>query len=484
MVYASNRERGLTDIVSMQRRVRRASQLDPGTLVPGTHYRVLRRLGSGGMSSVHEVVHERLGRHFVVKMLLSELAFRDDLVARVRREWRALAKLEHPNIVAVTDAGVTSSGLPYFVMERHPGQTLAQRLRRLPAVSLAEALDIALQVLAGLAAAHAIGIVHRDVKPANIFVPDAGPIKLLDFGIAKYDFDIAKYVADANIATTSIGIRLGTPRYMAPEQVRGKRVDARADLYAFGLVLFELVSGSHPFDYAKGTDAVLDAHLTKTPVSLASVVPGVPSALSRLVAQLLAKDPCQRPASAEDVIESLRGRTLKANPGSGPYPGSPAAFSRGAPQAIEARRPVLPWTHALLGKGNAHRLATDTSIGIPWTVVGDVLLGGEQLWTSSRTPPARSSCAVQAGPCSGSRSVAARERLPASNLSTAPLQTTAPTVRLDREALAQVSAAEPRRVPRPLLDVALLLRANKEGLLLFGMLLVAATLILWGVPRV
>jgi len=269
-----------------------------GELISGTRYRVIRQLGAGGMSAVYEVEHAELKRRFVLKALWSDLAKRKDLVERARKEWRALGKLRHPNIVAVTDAGLTECGLPYVVMEYLPGETLGARLRRGERLSVPEVLEIACDLLAALSAAHAIGIVHRDIKPENVLLPESGPLKLLDFGIAKLADEHAKYV-------TNSGVALGTPRYMAPEQALGERVDCRADLYCVGLMLFEMVSGKRVFPEAKSVDDVLAAQLDEVPLPLAQVVPGVAPELSRLVSALLDKNPSRRPASAEAVIEAM-----------------------------------------------------------------------------------------------------------------------------------------------------------------------------------
>src|SRR5262245_22009517 len=195
-------------------RERAASEFRVGAVIPGTRYRVLGLLGAGGMGSVHAVEHVELGKRFVLKALLSEAALREDLVARLRNEQRALGRLEHPNIDAVTDAGMTSGGVPYFVMARLEGETLGARLRRLGRLSAVESLSVGAGVLDGLAVAHEIGVVHRDIKPQNIFVVGSGQPKILDFGVAK--------VALSAAAITARGVAVGTPRYMSPEQASGE----------------------------------------------------------------------------------------------------------------------------------------------------------------------------------------------------------------------------------------------------------------------
>src|SRR5262245_8151317 len=156
-----------------------------GETVPGTPYKVVSLMGAGGMGSVYIVEHVELGRRYVLKSLLRTLASRQDLIARMRNEWRALGKLSHPNIVDILNAGATTDGVPYYVMERLEGETVRDRILRDGKLPLDEAARIARGTLFGLAAAHAIGIVHRDIKPANVFLTKDGAVKVLDFGVAQ-----------------------------------------------------------------------------------------------------------------------------------------------------------------------------------------------------------------------------------------------------------------------------------------------------------
>ncbi len=269
-----------------------------GELIGGTRYQVVSMIGAGGMGCVYLVEHTELGKHFVLKSLLRELAGRKDLVARLRNEWRALAKLEHPNIVNVTDAGTSDGGVPFYVMERLDGCTLGQKLRAAGRLLVPDAIDVAVGVLDGLSAAHDIGIVHRDVKPPNIFVMANGSVKLLDFGIAKVlDRDAAKI--------TGRGLAVGTPRYMSPEQARGERVDGRVDLYATGLILFEMIAGRGPFDGTRDANELLLAQIGTPAPALSSVAPGVARELDGLLHRLLSKDPRDRPQTARSVANEL-----------------------------------------------------------------------------------------------------------------------------------------------------------------------------------
>ncbi len=249
------------------------------------------------MGSVYEVEHVELGKRFVLKALLRELASRPDVVARLRNEWRALGRLQHPNIVAVTDAGTTADSTPYYVMERLEGETLSRVLRRERRLPWERAVRIAADVLAAVGAAHDIGIVHRDVKPPNIFVTGDAEVKLLDFGIAKM-------AQGAELLTTN-GLALGTPRYMSPEQARGEPVDGRADLYSVGLVLYEMLAGRGPFDPARHANDLLLGHLARSPAPLSELVPELPAELDRVVAWLLAKQPDRRPGGAEEAQAAL-----------------------------------------------------------------------------------------------------------------------------------------------------------------------------------
>jgi eukaryotic-like serine/threonine-protein kinase len=279
------------------KRVSEFREFQDGELVPGTRYRVTRLIGSGGMGRVYEVEHVELGKRFVLKALQRELSRREDLVARLRNEWRALARLEHPNIVNVTDAGTSDNDVPFYVMERLEGETLSALLHRQRRLVPQQALAIAAGMLEGLHAAHQIGVVHRDVKPPNIFLTAPTTVKVLDFGIAK--------IKDANDVITARGLAVGTPRYMSPEQAHGSPVDARSDIYAAGLMLFEMVSGVGPFDDARDHNELLLAHLGRKAPLLSSISVVAPE-LDALVAGMLAKDPRERPPSARHVAETLR----------------------------------------------------------------------------------------------------------------------------------------------------------------------------------
>jgi serine/threonine protein kinase len=257
-----------------------------GQLLDGS-YEVLRVIGEGGMGRVYEARHTRLhSKRFAVKLLHHELARQPEVVTRFQREAEAASVLTHPNVVGVYDVNTSADGRPYIVAELLKGEDLGSYLERLGKLPAASAVHIARQVCLALDAAHAHGIVHRDVKPENVFL--AGPnatVKVLDFGISK--------VAEISDGLTKTGTVMGTPDYMAPEQARGDRVDARADIYAVGAILYRALTGRKPFE---GSDpmAILTAVLTQEPKRPSTLEQSIPLALELVVQRTMAKTPSER----------------------------------------------------------------------------------------------------------------------------------------------------------------------------------------------
>jgi serine/threonine protein kinase len=327
-------------------------EFQDGEVIAGTRYRVIRLIGVGGMGSVYEVEHIELGKRFVLKSLLRELARREDLAQRLRNEWRALARLQHANIVNVTDAGTSDSGIPFYVMEHLAGDTLAAVLRQKRRLHVLEAVHVTACVLDALGAAHDIGIIHRDVKPANVFLVSGGGVKLLDFGIAK--------IADATSVVTARGLAVGTPRYMSPEQARGERVDGRSDLYAAALILFEMIAGVGPFDDAHDANELLLAHLAREAPPLSTLVMGVSPELEHIVRGMLAKDCRQRPAHARDGAQQLRDFAARLH--SAPATDVPTAHANyGAATLAAAQRPTPSPLHDSVtrAEGGARQRASE-----------------------------------------------------------------------------------------------------------------------------
>lgn len=279
------------------------SKLEPGLRLGA--YTIIKPLGAGGAGEVWRARDERLGRDVAIKVLLPHLATDADTLRRFAEEARAAGALNHPNILTVHDVG-EYQGTPFLVSECLEGRNLRERLQAGP-MSVAEAVPVALGVARGLAAAHEAGIVHRDLKPENIFLKPDGTVKLLDFGLAKLGLSEAR-LTDGH---TADGLIAGTASYMAPEQARGEPVDARSDLFALGVVLYEMLAGRRPF---QGTSAfeTLHAILTTDPPEL----PGdrVPPPVARIVMRMLEKAPEARFQSARDFAWSLTQSTEAALP--------------------------------------------------------------------------------------------------------------------------------------------------------------------------
>lgn len=264
------------------------------------------------MGEVVEAEHRALGKSVVVKLLQRDLARRPDLVDRMRLEGQALARLTHENLVAVLDLQVTLEGRPFLVMERLHGRTLREELHARCAIPAAEAIDLARQALSGLGAAHEAGIVHRDVTLANLFLCNPRPgaagrvVKLLDFGLAKVVSRAGGRAPQPLQASTEEGVSMGTPRFFSPEQAAGERVDARADLYAMGIVLYTMVTGRGPFADLVTLDDLLAAHLTLSPARPSFHAPWpLPPGLDEAIARAMEKRPQDRFASATEFASAL-----------------------------------------------------------------------------------------------------------------------------------------------------------------------------------
>jgi tRNA A-37 threonylcarbamoyl transferase component Bud32 len=299
--------------------------VDAAPLVPGqvleNKYRVSKALGGGAMGIVYDAYHLLLQKSVAIKVLRPELAAIEDLRDRFEAEARAAAAIGHPNIITVTDMGQTPDGALYFVMDRLRGETLGDRLDKQGKLDVAAAGRIALEVLSGLEAAHELRLVHRDLKPDNIFLarPPGGReiAKILDFGIAKALASVGR----RNMGTR-VGATVGTPMYMAPEQAVGDPdIDARADLYSLAVILYQVLAGRPPFD-GKDAVSVLAAMMTETPASLQALCPAAPFALVQLVEAGMSRDRERRPASAAEFTSRLQEALAGIRPD--PAPGQTA----------------------------------------------------------------------------------------------------------------------------------------------------------------
>jgi serine/threonine protein kinase len=265
-------------------------------------YEIVAPLAAGGMGEVYKALDTRLDRTVAIKIVSGVMIASADARARMEREARAISRLNHPNICALYDIG-TEAGTDYLVLEYLQGDTLARRIAAGP-LPIAEALPIAMQVCDALDRAHRAGFVHRDLKPANVMLTRDGA-KLLDFGLAKQAAPIQTRETIAGSSLSERGTIAGTLHYMAPEQVEGREADARTDIFAFGVVLHEMLTGTRAFDGGSPA-SVISAILRDAPPRLHTLMPAVPPALDRVVRRCLDKDPDERWQSARDLLFELR----------------------------------------------------------------------------------------------------------------------------------------------------------------------------------
>ena len=252
-------------------------------------YEILAPLGEGGMGAVYRARDVRLDRIVAVKVLSDRLSADPEALARFQREGKTVAALSHPNILSLHDVGV-DGGVSYAVMELLEGETMRERLLDGP-LPPGQAIGWGVQIAEGLAAAHEKGLVHRDLKPENLFVTRGGRIKILDFGVAKRTTTEPVHEdSSTDLMPTEPGVLVGTAAYMSPEQIRGRPVDARSDIFSFGVVLYEMLAGSRPFKGRSQADAMA-AILTEEAPPLADRVGGLPPSLERIVERCLAKEP-------------------------------------------------------------------------------------------------------------------------------------------------------------------------------------------------
>ena len=305
--------------------------------VVGERYRVVSRIGVGGMGAVYRAEHTMMRRDLAIKVLLAELGGREEFARRFEREAESASRLDHPNIITVTDFGRTPDGALFLAMEFLAGDALTALIKSGP-LPRERALAIIRQILRGLDHAHAAGVVHRDLKPDNIMLVERDGqkdvVKILDFGIAK-----VTQPTSGQEALTQAGVIFGTPEYLSPEQALGEAVDARADLYAAGVILYEMLAGRRPFE-SEDKVKIISMHLSHPPPRLRDANPtiDIPFALEQVVSQALEKHRENRFASATAFLQALEESEAVVE-GSEPWEMGETAPHDASPSARAARRP-------------------------------------------------------------------------------------------------------------------------------------------------
>jgi eukaryotic-like serine/threonine-protein kinase len=315
-------------------------------------YEIQASVGAGGMGEVYRAHDARLDRAVAIKVLPASFSADRDRLQRFAQEARAAAALNHPNILSIFDIG-EEQGAPYVVSELLEGETLRERLRT-GALSIRKAIDYSLQVARGLAAAHEKGIVHRDLKPENLFLTNDGRVKILDFGLAKLTLpENASGSAEAPTmqAATEPGLVMGTAGYMSPEQVRGKPADQRSDIFAFGAILYEMISGKRAFHGETAADT-MSAILKEEAPDLSETARNVPPGLERIVRHCLEKNPVQRFQSTGDLAFDLEALTeISSTSKSGVQAAVEQTGTEGPRRKLVAVASVIALAAAMLGLG-------------------------------------------------------------------------------------------------------------------------------------
>ncbi len=332
-------------------------------------FRILEKIGSGGMGAVYKAEQPEMRRFVAIKILHKRYLARKDLVTRFKREARAMSHLSHPNTARVFLYGQLEDNACYFVMEYLEGRNLAQMVRKEGPMEPIRAINIMIQACGALEEAHRAGIVHRDLKPENIFLTSQGGIedfpKVLDFGLAKIS---ERQMRPGSLILTQEGMVFGTPEFMSPEQARGETLDGRSDIYSLGIILYELLTGKLPFD-AKQPMEFIQRHIKEPPIPLTERAPDreFPQGLEEVLAKSLAKAPEDRHETAAGFANALkqvaRGKVMtgamralppEVTPAPEPEPSGasspqPSAFPTPTAQSAPASGSATPWL--VLGLG-------------------------------------------------------------------------------------------------------------------------------------
>ena len=354
-------------------------------------YQVGELLGTGGMGDVYEASHARLNRRFAIKILNSKMAKNDEAFARFRREAQIASELGHPHIVSVVDFNTLDDGTPYIVMERLVGEDLDDRLRRIGSpLPTSRVLHVARQLGSALSAAHAKGVVHRDLKPQNIFVTpvddDDWYVKILDFGISK--------IRGATSIITQDNFVIGTPNYMSPEQAEGRSdaIDHRTDQFALAAILYQMVTGRIAFDDER-IPSILYKVVHTQPTAIEELVSGVPPGFREALSRGLAKDPNDRFASVKTFVKALHGRGSQRLT---PVPQSLAPTVQANPRSVpESTLATAPTLTVPLPRSHRRALVVLASGAAIAAAVAALILAGGDDPGADRVPPAGQPAAAE-----------------------------------------------------------------------------------------
>jgi serine/threonine-protein kinase len=422
-----------------------AAHLPEGTLIAGK-LRVLRLLGMGGMGAVYEVEHELTKHRRALKMLHAQFRAYPTVIARFLREASAAGRIGNPHIIETFDAGELESGEPYLVMEYLEGETLSDLIGRKGRLSVGELADLLSQACVGVQAAHDRGIVHRDLKPDNLFIitRDNKPfVKLLDFGVSKFDAELT-----GGMGMTKEGATLGTPFYMPPEQVRGEKdIDARADVYALGVILYECASGKRPFEADTLPHLALLIHEGK-PQPLEELRPDLPQGFADLVRRAMASDRKLRFGSARELAEALShfgGVSLDATmEGQAPIMMRTGSASS-AVHSADSLGPTMPGQAISVAQEGKPAKSSKTGIIVAAAALVLVAGGGLAVRSMMHSPAPESPSAATATTAPTAAPVVTPAAVPTL---IAPVETTAPPA--SASAIASTSAAaKPPTRPTP-----------------------------------
>ncbi len=343
-----------------------------GRQVDNGEYRIVERIGSGGMGAVYKAEQPSMNRFVAIKVLHSRYMARGDLVSRFRREARAMSQLSHPNTARVYKYGQLEDGSLYFVMEYLQGRNLVQEVKTAGPVDPERAIRIMQPVCAALDEAHGAGMIHRDLKPENIFLTNQGGKedfpKVLDFGLAKVTEKQMGHMSMMHL--TQQGAVFGTPEFMSPEQATGSELDRRSDIYALGLILYEMLTGKLPFE-AKNKREIMFAQVKEPPIPLTQRAPQMvfPSGLEAVIAKAIAKNPDHRYQTALEFADALRGclpGQARASAPSGSQAAQAASEARPAAEA-DPDPPSIPMSrtpYIVLGIGIALSVAGAVAIAL------------------------------------------------------------------------------------------------------------------------